>query len=218
MPRRSGSFAMLNSLLQRGHQLVGDDARVPVVERVVLGRTVGRPIAPLLWRRLRLFGRAPRVDEHRQHHRDLAAIDQVVEHRRRAEIAFDRVLERLPVVEDHQARRHRRVVLRRHVHPVGVLRARVRLARQRERATNLALRDAFPREGIRPELIVRVGIRRVPEPEPAAKPELSRSLWPRRDRRGADHGHEDEGLQPERDSLCHGAQPSTDLSSHSLLR
>ena len=91
-------------LVQRRHQLVDDHAGVLVVERVVLGRPVGRPIAPFLRRRLRLIGPAARIDEHGEHHGNLPPIDQVVEHVRRADVALH-VLERLPIVEDHQAGR-----------------------------------------------------------------------------------------------------------------
>ncbi len=146
-------------LVEHRHQLVDDHARVLVVERVVLGRPIGRPVAPFLRRRLRLLGCAARVDEDGQHDRQLAAIDQVVEDVRGADVALH-VLERLAVVEDHQAGRHRLVVLRRHVDPVRVLRPRVGLARERERPAHFALGDAFARERIRAELIVRVVIDR----------------------------------------------------------
>ena len=130
-------------LVEHRHQLVDDDPRVLVVERVVFRRPVGGPIAPVLRRRLGLFGCPAGVDEHRDHHRDLAPVDQVVEHVRHPEVAVH-VLERLAVIEDHQACRHGRVVLRGHVDPVGMLRAGIRLARQRERTTNLSLGRPLP--------------------------------------------------------------------------
>ena len=145
-------------LVECRHELVDDDAGVFVVERVVFSGPVGRPIAPLLRRRFRLFRRSTRVDEHRQHHRQLPAIDQVVEHVGDAQVALH-VLERLAVVEDHQARRDRFVVLRRHVHPIRVLRTWISLARQREWPADVAFRDPLAFEGVRAELIVRVRIR-----------------------------------------------------------
>ena len=144
-------------LVQDRHQFVHDHPRVLVVERVVFGRPVRVAIAPVLRRRLGLIRASSGVDEHGNHHRDLAAIDQVVEHVGRPQIAVH-VLERLPVVEDHQARRGLRVVLRRHVDPVGVLRAGIGLARQRERPADLSLRHAVARVGVGAELIVDVGI------------------------------------------------------------
>ena len=48
-----------------------------------------------------------------------------------------------------------------HVDPVGVLRAGIGLARQRERAAHLSLGDAFARERVGSELIVAVGVRRL---------------------------------------------------------
>ncbi len=147
-------------LVQDGHELVDNHLRVPVVERVVLGRTVGRFVAPFLRRGFRLLGRAARVDEHREHHGNFPAIDQVVEDIRRAYIALH-VLECLSVVENHQAGRDRRVVLRRHVDPVGVLRAGICLAGQRVRSAHLTRRHAVAWKRVRPELVMNVGVCRL---------------------------------------------------------
>ena len=102
-------------------------------------------------------GRAAGIDEDADHHRDFAAVDQVVHHvlarGRRL-----RVHERLAIVEDHQAGRDRRVVLRRHVDPVRMRRAGIGFAGQGEGAANFAFRNAVLRQGIGSEMVVDVGL------------------------------------------------------------
>ena len=147
MPRRSGSLADVVVLVERRHQLVDHHAGVLVVERVVFGRAVGGPVAPLLRRRFGLIRPAAGVDEHREHHRNLAPLDQVVEHVGRPDVPLH-VHERLAVVEDHQAGGDGPVILRRDVDPVGVLRARIRLALDDERAAHLAFRHVRPRQRV----------------------------------------------------------------------
>ncbi|HZZ80224.1 MAG TPA: hypothetical protein VFE62_17045 [Gemmataceae bacterium] len=83
-------------------------------------------------------------------------MDQVVEHVMGPDVSL-LVLERLAVIEHHQARRLRLVVLGRHVNPVGVGGARIHLARQRERPDDLAVRHAFLLERIGAELVERIG-------------------------------------------------------------
>lgn len=85
-------------------------------------------------------------------------VDEVVHHVVCPEVPF-RVHEGLPILEDHQARFGRCRVLGRHVHPVGMLRARIGLARQRERPLDLTLRYSGSRERVRAELIMDVGVR-----------------------------------------------------------
>ena len=102
--------------------------------------------------RFGLLGRAAWVDEDADHHGNLAAIDQVIHHVLRADVAL-LVFERLAVVEDHQAGRLGLVVLRGHVDPVSVLRPGIDLARQRERADDLAAWHAFLLQRIGTELV-----------------------------------------------------------------
>ena len=102
-------------------------------------------------------GRAAGVDEHADHDRDLAPVDQVVHHVLGPHVPL-LVLERLPVLEDHQGGRDGRVVLRRDVDPVGVLGAGVDLAGERERPADLALRDALLRQRVGPQPVLRIGI------------------------------------------------------------
>ena len=149
---------MLKSLAQRRHQLLGDHPRVLVVERVVLGRPVGVPVAPVPRGGLGLVGPPAGVDEHADHDRDLAPVDQVVHHVLRPHVPL-LVLERLPVLVDHQGRRDGRVVLRRHVDPVRVLGAGVDLAGERERPADLPLRDALLRQGVGPQPVLGIGVR-----------------------------------------------------------
>src|SRR5262249_15182767 len=121
-------------LLRQGrHQLLGDHPGILVVERVVFGRAIGVAVAPVSRRGLGLVGPTAGVDEYADHDRYLAPVDQVVHDVLRPHIAV-LVLERLAVLEDHEGRRDGRVVLRGHVDPVRVLRARVDLAGERERA------------------------------------------------------------------------------------
>ena len=117
-----------------------------------MGRLVVRSPQPSRGR-LRLIGPAAGIDEHGDHHRQLAAIDQVVEHVRRRIVAVH-VEEGMAVLKDHQTRRLCGVVLRRHKHRVRVLRARKDLARQRVRPNQLSLRNAFLLEGVGAELVV----------------------------------------------------------------
>ncbi len=168
------------------HQFVDDDARVFVVERVVFGRTIRRPIPPLLRRRFRLFRRPPWIDEDGKHDRYLAEIHQVVEHVRRAQRAVH-VLERLAILKDHQARRLGRVILRGDENPVRVLRTRVCLTGQHERAAHVAFRHAVVRQGIRTDLVERVHVR---------------SGWLRRGRRLTLRGRRARGDQRERRGGC----------------
>ncbi len=107
--------------------------------------------------RLRLIGRAAGIDEHADHDRNLAPVDQVVHHVLRAHIAV-LVHERLAVLVDHQAGRHGRIVLRGHVDPVSVLGAGIGLARQCEGPADLALGNAFLRHGIRTQPVLGIGI------------------------------------------------------------
>src|SRR5262249_15112410 len=75
-------------LFQNGQQLVDDDARVFVVELVVFGRPVGVAVAPVLGCGLGLIWAPAGVDEDRDHHRNLAAMNQVVQHVWRADISI----------------------------------------------------------------------------------------------------------------------------------
>ena len=144
-------------LVKHRHQLVDDDPRVLVVERVVFGWPVGIAIAPVAGRRLRLCRRPSGIDEHGNHHRDLTPVDQVVENVWRAQHAIH-VLERLPVLKNHQTRRNAPVVLRRHIDPVGVLRALVRLARKSERPTHFPLRHTLVRLRVGPDHVIDIHV------------------------------------------------------------
>ena len=143
---------------ERRQQLVDDDPRVPIVELVVLGRPVRRLVAPLRRVGLGLFRRSAGIDEHGDHHRQLATVNQVVEHVRRPGRA-GHVDERLAVLEDHQVRFDGRIVLSGHVDPIGVLRAGIGLAvREDERAAQHALGHALSLERVRTERVVRVHV------------------------------------------------------------
>ena len=63
------------------------------------------------------------------------------------------------ILKHHQADRCGRVVLRGHMHPVGVLRSGIRLARQHERPSDVAFRHADVRQRIWTDLVVRIDIR-----------------------------------------------------------
>ena len=144
-------------LVQHRHQLVHNDARVFVVGRVVFRGTIGGAVAPFRKVRLGLVGAPAGIDEDPDHHRNLAPVDEVVHHVLRMHVA-GLVLESLPVLENHQAGRHSGIVLRGHVYPIGVLRARIDIARQRERPADLAFRHARLRHGIGPQTILRIPI------------------------------------------------------------
>ena len=107
---------------------------------------------------LGLVGASTGVDEDSDHHRDLASIDQVVHHVLSPHVPL-RVLERLPVLVDHQGGRDARIILRRDVGPIGMLGPGISLAGQDERTSDLPLRDAFLRLRIRTQPILRVRIR-----------------------------------------------------------
>src|ERR1017187_5484208 len=153
-----GIFRYVVLLVEHRKQLIHDDPRVLIVQGVVLGGPVRVAITPLAGGRLRLIGAAARIDKNSDHHRKLAAVDQVVHYNLRADIAF-RSHESLPIVVDHQAGRHGRVVLRRHVDPVGMLRPGIGFARQGEGPLDLALRNSILRDRIGCQLVVDVRIR-----------------------------------------------------------
>ena len=122
-----------------------------------VGRLVSRS-PQFSGRGLGLVGPAAGVDEHPDHDRDLAPVDQVVHHVLRPHVAL-LVLERLAVLKDHERRRDGRVVLRGHVDPVGVLGAGVDLAGERERPADLSLRNALLRQGVGPQPVLGIGVR-----------------------------------------------------------
>ena len=144
-------------LVKHRQQFVHDDARVLVIEGVVLSRPVGVAIAPIAPDRLRLIGAAARIDENADHNGNLAAVDQAVHHHLRSNIAL-RGHESLPIVVNHQAGRSGRVVLRRHVDPIGMLSARIGNARKREWAANLAFRHSLLHQRIRRERVMDIRI------------------------------------------------------------
>ena len=121
-----------------------------------VGRLVSRS-PQFRGRRLGLVGPAAGVDEHADHDRDLAPVDQVVHHVLRPHVPL-LVLERLAVLEDHEGRRDGRVVLGRNVDPVRVLGAGVDLAGERERPADLTLRDALLRQGVGPQPVLGIGV------------------------------------------------------------
>src|SRR4029434_7656250 len=92
-----------------------------------------------------------------EHDRDLAPVNQVVEDVRRANVTLH-VLESLTVVEDHQAGLHRRVVLSRHVHPIGVLGSGIRLAWERVRPADVTRGYAVTWKRVGTELVMNVGV------------------------------------------------------------
>jgi two-component system KDP operon response regulator KdpE len=152
-----GIFRDVVALVQHRHQLVDDDARVLIVGRVVFGGTVGGAVAPFLRVRFGLLRSPARVDEHAEHDRNFAAIDQVVEHVLRTDVAVG-VLESLPILEDHQAGRDRWVVLPRNVHPIGMLGAGVDFTGQRERPLDFPFGNPLLRHRIRAQAVLRIGI------------------------------------------------------------
>src|ERR1039457_5901039 len=145
-------------LVEQRKQLIYDDARVLIVQSVVLSGPVRVAIAPLAGGRLRLIGAAARIDKNPDHYRNLAAVDQVVHYGLRADIAF-RSHKSLPVVVNHQAGRHGRAVLRRHIDPVGMLRPGIGFAWQGKGSSDLALRNSFLRDRIGRQLVVDVRVR-----------------------------------------------------------
>jgi hypothetical protein len=102
---------------------------------------------------------AARIDEDADHDRDLAPVDQIVHDVLRPEVAV-LVFERLTVLEHHETRRNRRIVLGGHVDPVRMLRARIDLARQRERTPDFSFGYAILRHGIGTQPVLRVRARR----------------------------------------------------------
>ena len=145
-------------LVEHGHQFIDDHARVSIVEGVVFGRPVRVAIAPVAWRRFRLLGCPAGIDENGDHHGNLAPVDQVVQHVRRAQAAFH-VFEGLAVLKDHQTRGNGRIVLSGHIDPVGVLSSRICLARQHERTAHIPLRHPVVRLRVGAELVIRVHVR-----------------------------------------------------------
>ena len=152
---------------------------------------------------LGLFRRASGIDERRDHHRQLAAVDQVVEHVRRPGRA-GHVDEGLAVLEDHQVGFDGRIVLSRHVDPIGVLRAGIGLAvREDERAAQHAPGHALALERIRTERVERVHV--------ASRRRRRRGsgLWRRRllgkhERRTAE-GTQGQRGRPDQERLGHGS-------------
>ena len=83
----SGLGEMLYRLFSTGSSSSTITSSVLVVERVVLLRTVGGPVAPVGGARFGLLGRAAGIDEDGDRDRHLAAVDQVVEDVRHAVVA-----------------------------------------------------------------------------------------------------------------------------------
>ena len=142
-----GVFGNVVVLVEGRHELVHHDACVLIVGCVVLDPAIGGAVAPFLQVRLGLVGPAAGIDEYPEHHRNLAAVDEIIHHVLGVDIAVFR-LESLPVLENHQAGRDRRIVLCGHVHPIGVLRARIYIACQCKGPPDLALRNPRLRHGI----------------------------------------------------------------------
>ena len=97
------------------------------------------------------------IDEHADHHRQLPPENQIVHHVLRPHIALG-IHERLAVVVNHEAGRNCRIVLRGNVDPIGMLRARIGVARQGERAANFTFGDALLRQRIGTQAVKRVGV------------------------------------------------------------
>ena len=144
--------------MENRQQFIDNHARILVVERVVLLRTVGGAVPPFLGVRLGLVGAAARIDEHSDHHRNLAAVDEIVHDVLGADVAFG-IHVRLAIVVDHQRGWNLRIVLLRNIDPIGVLGAWIRLARQREGAFYLAVRHALLGHGVRAELVIGIRVR-----------------------------------------------------------
>src|SRR5579884_3257660 len=123
-------------------EFLGDYPRVSVIERIVLGGPIRVSIAPVSSRWFRLIRPAAGVDKHSDHHRDFAAIDEIIHYILRPYVAF-LILEGVSILKDHQSCRNRRVVLRGHIDPVGVLGAGKDRAGKREWTTDFALRHTF---------------------------------------------------------------------------
>ena len=145
-------------LVEHRHQFFGDHSRVLVIESVVLGGSIACPISPLLRSRLGLLRSASGIDEDTNHHRYLAAIDQIVHNVLRSNITI-LVLEGVAILKDHERCWNCCIVLRRNVYPVCMLSSGVDIAREREWPANLTLWDTFLRKRVRPESILRIRIR-----------------------------------------------------------
>src|SRR3954452_21814959 len=96
-----GVFGDVVILVEDGKQLIDNDAGVLVIQGVVLGRPVRVAITPVAERGFGLIRAAARIDEYSDHHRNLAAVDQVVHDEGGANISL-RSHESLSIVVDHQ--------------------------------------------------------------------------------------------------------------------
>ena len=92
---------------------------------------------------------------------NLAPVDQVVHHVLRPHVALPQSLNAWPSWKTMSAAGIDRVVLRGDIDPVGVLRARIGLARKRERPPDLSLGNALLRHRVGRELVIAIGIRRL---------------------------------------------------------
>ena len=146
--RWSGSVGEVVLLADLGQDLVDQEARVVVAERVVLEAAV---VAAPLVLRVRL-AEMSRVDEDADRHRHLLLVDQVVEHHRHAVLGVE-VHVLVAVLKHHHRGRRGGVVLRGDVDPVVPDRAGKHLAAIEERPLDAPFGHA--------RLHLRIGTQRV---------------------------------------------------------
>ena len=149
-------------MLPRQRQdLLQQEPRIRVAQRVILHRSVGgrgwpavRPLPRSLTRGQWLVARA---HEDRRHHRQLLAVDQVVQHHRHPPSPFPRGKPRA-ILENHQRARLRAIIARRDVERPLPRHPRIRFGSFHLEIHHLPLRHPRLRLRIRPQHILCVGV------------------------------------------------------------